>query len=158
MTLNSQRSLPSEVGHTLAAWIVAQVKIVVILTGIYAVGFAVSRVPWWLALATVCGLLNFIPVAGPVIALLIVLPLTWFIRHDAIPVLGALITYVVAQGLEGFYLTPKIMGRRLGLSPWVIFLVILVGGLVFGPLGVLFAAPVAAVVAVLWRHRQRANV
>jgi predicted PurR-regulated permease PerM len=157
-TLNSQRSLPSEVGHTLAGWIVAQVKIVVILTGIYAVGFAVSRVPWWLAVATVCGLLNFIPVAGPVIALLIVLPVTWFIRQDAIPVLGALITYVVAQGLEGFYLTPKIIGRKLGLSPWVVFLVILVGGLVFGPLGVLFAAPVAAVVAVLWRRRQRANV
>ena len=38
-----------------ALWIVAQVKIVVILTGIYAVGFAVSRVPWWLAVAKVCG-------------------------------------------------------------------------------------------------------
>jgi predicted PurR-regulated permease PerM len=74
-----------------------------------------------------------------------------------IAILGALITYVVAQGLEGFYLTPKIMGRRLGLSPWIVFLAILVGGLVFGPLGVLFAAPVAAVVAVLWRRRQRAN-
>ena len=156
--MNSQRSLPSEVGHTLASWIVAQVKIVVILTGIYGVGFALSRVPWWLALAVVCGLLNFIPVAGPVIALLIVLPMTWLIRQNAIPVLGALITYVVARGLEGFYLTPKIMGRRLGLSPWVVFLVILVGGLVFGPIGVLFAAPVAAVIAVLWRRRQCANV
>ena len=121
----------------------------VILTGIYAVGFAVSRVPWWLAVATVCGLLNFIPVAGPVIALLIVLPVTWFIRQDAIPVLGALITYVVAQGLEGFYLTPKIMGRKLGLSPGVVFLLILIAGLVLGPLGALFAVPVAVVVAVL---------
>jgi predicted PurR-regulated permease PerM len=37
-------------------------------------------------------------------------------------------------------------------------LAILVGGLVFGPLGVLFAAPVAAVVAVLWRRRRRASV
>jgi predicted PurR-regulated permease PerM len=156
--LNSQRSLLGEVGYTLTGWIVAQVKIVVILTGIYAIGFAVSRVPWWLAVAAVCGLLNFIPIAGPVIALLIALPVTWLIRQDMLSVLGALITYVVAQGLEGFYLTPKIMGRRLGLSPWIVFLAILVGGLVFGPLGVLFAAPVAAVVPVLWRRRQRANV
>ena len=156
--MNSQRSLPGEVGYTLTGWIVAQVKIVAILTGIYAVGFAASRVPWWLAVAAICGLLNLIPVVGPVIALLIVLPVTWLIRQDMLSVLGALITYVVAQGLEGFYLTPKIMGRRLGLSPWIVFLAILVGGLVFGPLGVLFAAPVAAVVAVLWRRRQRANV
>ena len=156
--MNSQRSLPGEVGYALSGWIVAQVKIVVILTGIYAIGFAASSVPWWLAVAAVCGLLNFIPIAGPVIALLIVLPVTWLIRQDMLSVLGALITYVVAQGLEGFYLTPKIMGRRLGLSPWIVFLEILVGGLVFGPLGVLFAAPVAAVVAVLWRRRRRASV
>jgi predicted PurR-regulated permease PerM len=119
--LNSQRSLAGEVGYTLTRRIVAQVKIVVILTGIYVVGFAASRVPWWLAVAAVCGLLNFIPIAGPVIALLIVLPVTWLIRQDLLSVLGALITYVVAQGLEGFYLTPKIMGRRLGLSPWIVF-------------------------------------
>lgn len=119
--MNSQRSLPGEVGYTLTRWIVAQVKIVVILTGIYVVGFAASRVPWWLAVAAVGGLLNFIPIAGPVIALLIVLPVTWLIRQDLLSVLGALITYVVAQGLEGFYLTPKILGRRLGLSPWIVF-------------------------------------
>jgi predicted PurR-regulated permease PerM len=67
-------------------------------------------------------------------------------------VLGALITYVVAQGLEGFYLTPKIMGRRLQLSPWVVFLAILVGGLMFGPVGVILAAPLVAVLAILWRR------
>ena len=127
-------------------------KVVAILTGIYAVGFAVSGVPWWFLLAVICGLLNFIPVAGAVIALLLVLPLTFLFRQDMVPVLGALITYVVAQGLEGFYLIPKIMGRRLGLSPWIVFLAIVGGGLLFGPLGVFFAAPVAAMAAVLWRR------
>lgn len=150
--LNSQRSLPSEIGHTLAGWFVAQLKIAVILTGIYAIGFAVSGVPWWFAIAVVCGLLNVIPIAGAVIALLVVLPVTWLIRQEMAPVLGALVTYVMAQAVEGFYLTPKIMGRRLSLSPWTVFLAILAGGLVFGPLGVVFAAPVAAVLAILWRR------
>lgn len=150
--MSSQRSLPAEIGRTLAGWFAAQVKIVVILTGIYAIGFALSEVPWWFLIAVVCGLLNFIPVAGAVIALFIVLPITWIVRQDVMPVLGALITYLVAQGLEGFYLTPKIMGRRLSLSPWIVFLAILAGGFVFGPLGVIFAVPVAAVLAILWRR------
>lgn len=141
----------------MVAWFVAQVKVVSILTGIYAIGFALSGVPWWFAVAVVCGLLNFIPIAGAVIALLFVLTITWLTRQDTIPVLGALITYVVAQGLEGFYLTPTIMGRRLGLSPWVVFFVILAGGFMFGPAGVIFAAPIAAVLAVLWRRTRRAN-
>lgn len=152
--MGEQHSLPGEVFRTLAAWFTAQVKIVAILTGIYAIGFAISSVPWWFAAAVVCGLLNFIPVAGAVIGLVLVLPVTWLVTENLGPVLGALITYVVAQGLEGFYLTPKIMGRRLGLSAWTVFLVILIGGFAFGPLGVIFAAPVAAIVAVLW-HRYR---
>ena len=81
-----------------------------ILTGIYGIGFAISGVPWWFAVAVVCGLLNVIPIVGAVIALLIVLPVTWLVSQETMPVLGALITYVVAQALEGFYLTPKIMG------------------------------------------------
>ena len=156
--MNNQHSLPGEIGRTLGGWFVAQVKVVLILIGIYAIGFAISGVPWWFAVAVVCGLFNFIPIVGAVIALLIVLPVTWFVRQETMPVLGALITYVAAQGLEGFYLTPKIMGGRLGLSPWVVFLAILAGGFVFGPLGVLFAAPVVAVLAVLWRRSHRVNV
>jgi predicted PurR-regulated permease PerM len=155
MLLRTQRSLPGEIGRTLAGWFVAQIKIVLILSGIYAIGFAISGVPWWFAVAVVCGLLNLIPIAGAVIALLIVLPFTWLVSQDMIRVAGALITYVVAQGLEGFYLTPKIMGRRLALSPWVVFLAILAGGFLFGPLGVLFAVPIVAVLAVLWRRGRR---
>jgi predicted PurR-regulated permease PerM len=154
----SRHSLPGEIGRTLAGWFVAQVKIVVILIGIYAIGFAISGVPWWFAIAVVCGLLNFIPVAGAVIALIVALLVAWLSTEETIPILGALITYVIAQGLEGFYLTPKIMGRRLGLSPWLVFVAILAGGLVFGPLGVIFAAPVVAVLAILWRRGRRKNI
>jgi predicted PurR-regulated permease PerM len=155
--LSRQPSLPREIGSTLAGWFVAQMKIVFILIGIYAIGFAISGVPWWLPVAVICGVLNFIPIAGAVIALLIVLPVTWLVRQEMMPVLGALITYVVAQGLEGFYLTPKIMGRRLGLSPLLVFAVIFAGGFMFGPIGVVFAAPIAAVLAVLWRRGRRAT-
>jgi predicted PurR-regulated permease PerM len=148
-------TMAGDIVRTLGHWVAAQVKIVAILTGIYAVGFAISGVPWWLGVAIVCGLLNFIPVAGAVLALLIALPVAWLGTQDIVPVIGALVTYVVAQGLEGFYLTPKIMGRRLSLSPWLVFLAILAGGFLFGPLGVLFAVPVVAVLAIVWRRVSR---
>ena len=60
--MNRQPSLPGEIGSTLAGWFAAQVKIVLILIGIYAIGFARSGVPWWFAVAVVCGVLNFIPI------------------------------------------------------------------------------------------------
>ena len=150
--MTQRHSLPGEIGRTLTGWFAAQVKIVTILIGIYAIGFAIAGVPWWFLVAVICGLLNFIPVAGAAIALVVALAVTWLSTQDTLRVLGALITFVAAQGLEGFYLTPKIMGRRLGLSPWVVFLAILLGGMMFGPLGVILAAPAAAVLAILWRR------
>ena len=61
------------------------------------------------------------------------------------------------QTLEGFYLTPCILGRNLGLSPVTVFLCVLAGGFLFGPLGMLLAAPIAAVAAIVWRSVQRQN-
>ena len=74
--------------------------------------------------------------------------------------IGVLITFVVVQGLEGFWITPRILGRRVGLSPLYVFFAVLVGGAMFGPIGVLFAVPVLAVLGVLWRHaaKRRATV
>jgi predicted PurR-regulated permease PerM len=65
---------------------------------------------------------------------------------------GVLITFVVVQGLEGFWLSPRIVGRRVGLSPLYVFVAVLIGGALFGPVGLLLAVPVLAVLAVVWRR------
>jgi predicted PurR-regulated permease PerM len=150
--MNPQRSLPSEVGRTLGGWVTGQLKIIAILMAVYSVGFAMSGVPWWLLVGIVCGALNIVPVLGATIALFIALGTAWLGTNDIWPIVGALITFVIAQALEGFYLTPKILGTRLRLRPWTVFLAILIGGFAFGPVGVLFAAPAVAVLAVFWRR------
>jgi len=60
--------------------------------------------------------------------------------------------FLVGQILEGYFLTPYLVGKRVGLHPvWIIF-VLLAGGVVAGFLGVLLAVPVAAVLGVVIRH------
>ena len=153
--MSSQPSLPREVGRTLGGWITGQLKIVGILMAIYSLGFALSGVPWWALVGVVCGALNLVPVIGATIALFVALGTAWLGTDDMWPIIGALMTFVIAQALEGFYLTPKILGTRLRLKPWAVFLAILIGGFAFGPLGVLFAAPALAVLAVMWRRMGR---
>jgi predicted PurR-regulated permease PerM len=64
--------------------------------------------------------------------------------------------WVVVQGFEGFYLTPKVLGRPLGLRPLWVFFVLLAGSFFFGPIGFLLAVPALAIVNVFWRYfRQR---
>jgi predicted PurR-regulated permease PerM len=63
-----------------------------------------------------------------------------------------LVVFVVGQTLEGFFLTPWLVGDRVGLHPVAVIFAILAGGTLFGFLGVLLALPVAAVLMVLLRH------
>jgi len=143
--------LATEILRTLGAYVAGQFKVALILSLIYAAGFAICRVPFWGLVAFVCGFLNFIPFIGSLIGLGLALFVSWINSSDVYRLSGVLAVWVVAQGLEGFWITPRILGRRLQLRPIVIFLAILAGGLLFGPFGVLLAAPVAAVTMVVWR-------
>jgi predicted PurR-regulated permease PerM len=58
----------------------------------------------------------------------------------------------VGQTAEGMYLTPKLVGDRIGLHPVTVIFAVLAGGQLFGFLGILLALPVAAALNVLVRH------
>jgi predicted PurR-regulated permease PerM len=146
-----------DVAATLRGYFAAQLTVAAILTGIYAAGFAIAGVPLWLLVAVFGGFMQFIPVVGGVVTLLVAALSVAFAGGDIYNYLGVLITFVVAQGLEGFYLTPKITGRHTKLSPWAVFFGLLLGGMLFGPAGLLLVVPVMAVAAVFWRRLQFAD-
>jgi predicted PurR-regulated permease PerM len=155
-----QGSLAGEVGRTLGGYIVGQAKIAAILACLYSIGYALSSVPFWLGLGVLCGMLNMIPVFGSILGLALTAYAVLLGDGGAWNYAGVLITFVVVQGLEGFWLSPRILGRRVGLSPLYVFVAVLVGGAVFGPIGILLAVPVLAVLAVIWRRaaKRRASV
>ncbi len=63
-----------------------------------------------------------------------------------------LAVFVVGQFLEGNFITPKLVGERVGLHPVWVILSVMAGGALFGFLGVLLAVPVAAAIGVLSRY------
>lgn len=97
-------------------------------------------------------MLNIIPVFGSIIGLALTAYAVLLNDGGLWNYIAVLITFVAVQALEGFWLSPRILGRRVGLSPLYVFVAVLVGGALFGPLGVLFAVPILAVLAVLWRR------
>jgi predicted PurR-regulated permease PerM len=75
-------------------------------------------------------------------------------------ILGILLLFIGGQLLEGVYLSPRIMGRETGLHPVVVLVAILVGGTLFGLLGIIVAVPVTAVLQVAlhrWHQAWRAT-
>jgi predicted PurR-regulated permease PerM len=152
--MSPDRGLWREIGSTLGHWLSAQMRICLILSVIYGIGFLLLRVPVWPILALMCGFSHAIPMFGAVVTVLIAAGLTWMER-GFYPALGVMGIFAAAQALEGFYLSPRIMGRRLSLPPlWVFFGTLLASSL-FGFFGILLAAPAMAVAVVIWRRFHR---
>jgi predicted PurR-regulated permease PerM len=66
--------------------------------------------------------------------------------------LPVLAVFSVGQLLEGFVLTPWLVGERIGLHPVTVIFAVMAGGQLFGLFGILLALPVAAVLVVLLRY------
>jgi predicted PurR-regulated permease PerM len=97
------------------------------------------------------GLFSFIPYVGMLIGVAVGLTVAVFQFKAALPVALVAAVFFLGQFIEGNFLTPRVVGRRIRLHPvWVIFAV-LAGTALFGFVGTFLGTPVAAVIAVLVR-------
>jgi predicted PurR-regulated permease PerM len=149
-------SLVKEIGGILTRYVGGQFRICLILSVIYAVGFALLGVPLWPLVALLCGFSHLIPMFGPVIAILIAAGLAWIAR-DVYHAMGVMGVFAVAQGIEGFYLTPRILGKRLHLPAIAVFIGLTIASLMFGFIGILITVPLMAIAAAIWRFYARKN-
>jgi predicted PurR-regulated permease PerM len=140
----------SRIGTSLASYAGALLRNALITTLLFMAGFAVAGVPWWFLTGLVCGLLNLIPSLGPILSLGLGLYVQFLGSEDwtALAWVGGI--WLVIQILDGFVLSPRAAGKA-GVNPWLSILLVLAGGMLFGPLGMLLAVPVAAVMLIVFR-------
>ena len=134
-----------EVGRILESYVTGQLLVACIMAALYAVGFSLLSVPAWGGIALISGLLNAIPYVGTLIGLLLATGFTLADGGELWRVAAVVGVFVIVQNIEGFFLTPRILGGRLQLHPMAVFLGLLIGGNLFGLLGILLAVPSIAV-------------
>jgi len=140
----------------LGAFLRGQLSVMLALGLIYTGGLMLVGLDLAVLIGLLAGIVGFVPYLGIVIgggAALIAAAVQfqdWF--HPGM----VLLVFIVGQMLEGFVLTPWLVGDRVGLHPVAVIFAILAGGQLFGFLGVLLALPVAAVlmVVVRWAHER----
>jgi predicted PurR-regulated permease PerM len=137
-----------EVGRILASYVRGQLFIAAIMAVLYAVGFAVLRVPAWAGLAALAGFLNVIPYVGTAFGFILAAAFVLAQGGGLWKLVGLVGVFVAVQSAEGYYLTPRLLGSRLSLHPMAVFLGLLIGGKLFGLLGVILAVPALAVAKV----------
>ncbi len=139
------------VDATLAGFVRGQATVCFILATYYGIALGVVGLQFGLIVGIGAGLVSFVPYVGTLIGVGVGVGLA-LLQFDSIaPTAIVAGVFVVGQVLEGYVLTPRLVGKRIGLHPvWVIF-ALLAGGSLFGFVGMLLAVPTAAVIGVLVR-------
>ena len=134
-----------------------QLLIGLIMGVLLAFGFTLIGLKFGLILGLVIGVLNIVPYLGTILGLSVTLPLAFLQPGGGWGlVVQVLVVKIVVQTVEGWVLTPKIMGARTGLHPVMIIFAIFFWGTAFnGVLGMLLAIPLTAFFVTAWRLAKR---
>lgn len=145
------REQVTEIDAVLSGFLRGQISVCLLLGVFYAVGLTLIGLEFGLMIGFVTGLISFVPYFGMLIGFAVGIGVALAQFGEAQPIAMVASVFVVGQFLEGNFITPKLVGERIGLHPvWIIF-ALLAGGVLFGFTGILLAVPSAAVIGVLGR-------
>lgn len=147
------RRLAGEIDAAIAAFIRGQGVVCLILGCLYAIGLHWAGLRYGLLIGLGTGLLSFVPFVGWalgfIVSAVMIIVEAW---PDLVPLYKVIGVFVVGMALDSAFLSPRIVGSRVGLHPlWLIFS-LFVFSYTLGFVGVLIAVPLAAACAVLVRY------
>lgn len=148
-----------KINELLSRYFIGLIIQISILFTIYSITLLMFDIKSAVVIAFLCALLNLIPYLGPLIggALMLLLTMTSSLEYDfqthILPVtIYVLIGYIIAQLIDNFFSQPYIFSKSVKSHPLEIFLVIIVGGLLFGITGMVFAVPSYTVIKVVLKE------
>ena len=145
---SSVDSFTDEADSVLGQYLRGQLLVMLIMAAFYAIGLALFGLDLALPIGIFTGLAMFIPYVGFGIGLILAI-LAGMLQFAALKVLIMVgVVYGIGQVVESMFLTPRLVGERIGLHPLVVIFALLAFGQIFGFVGVLIALPASAVLLV----------
>ena len=142
-----------DVNSALAAYIRAQLTACLLIGTVCTLGFIALGVPFPLVLGVIAGMLEFIPLVGPVVVAGIALLVTTFSPDtSSYSALWVLLFLGVLRIVHDYVIYPKLVGQGVHLHPLAVILAILTGHELAGVAGIFLSIPVIAIATVSYRH------
>jgi predicted PurR-regulated permease PerM len=140
----------ADLNQMLAQFIRAQLTLAAFSLVVYTGFLAAVRAPYSLVLGTAGGVMEFIPVVGPLVAALLILSVAVLMSYQHWVVL--LIFLVTWRLLQDYVISPRVMGTSMELHPLAAIFGVMAGGEIAGVLGVYLSIPVMASLRIVWRR------
>ncbi|MBU1016668.1 MAG: AI-2E family transporter [Patescibacteria group bacterium] len=139
-----------EIEYKLGAWLRGEFILMCVVGGATYVGLLLLGVEYAAPLALISGLLEVVPMIGPLISAVPGVIVGFSI--SPIMGLGVLGLYILIQQLENNFIVPKVMQRTVGFNPLITLLALLIGGKLFGVIGALLSVPITLIIVIVTKH------
>lgn len=143
--------LVEEISDVLRDYVRGRFLIACIMAAIYSLGLLIMRVPLWAGIGLIAGVIGIIPYLGVTSGLLLALGFAAMDGAGFGRIVGVLIVFGIAQLVEDYVLTPRIIGGKLELHPMLVFIALIIAGDLYGLVGLVLAIPALAVLKVIVR-------
>ena len=147
--------LVQECDEVLSAFFKGQLMVMIALGVIYSLGLAMISLQFAILIGMLAGLVSIIPYMGFVVGFTAAIIVAFFQFDSYTGMLMVSGVFLVGQALESWFLTPWLVGDKIGLHPVAVIFALMAGGQLFGFVGMLIALPMAAIIMVLLRHLNR---
>lgn len=145
-----------KVDTILSGFIRGQLTVACVLSILYSIGLSIVGIKYGLLIGITAGILNIVPYLGVGLGIICSIVMAFVEGNLWIQIIGVLLVFGVVQTLEGFFITPNIVGNKVGLNPFTTIIAIVIGGELFGISGMLVAIPLGGICRVIFRDAKAA--
>ena len=131
----------------LGAFVRGQLIMITFVSTVLSFAFWLDGLPYWLLLGVFAGIVEIVPVIGPLVAALAAIGLGLTVSVTA--AIGAAIAVWGLRLVQDYVVGPRVLGHAVGLSPLIVLLTVTSVGILIGPAYVLLSTPFAAVLATI---------
>lgn len=124
--------------------------LIICLAVLYSIGLTVSGVKHAILISILAAVLSLIPYIGNIIGYFLAVGMAFFSGSGATGAIGVTITFAIAQFVESYILEPYIVGDKVDLNPIFTIIVVVLGGAVWGVVGMIIAIPALGIVKVVF--------
>jgi predicted PurR-regulated permease PerM len=145
-----RRATMTRMGKRLSSWLSGQLVLSAIIGGATFIGLVILRVPYAAPLALFAMLGEMVPVIGPIIGTAPALAIA--LLQSSWQFWSVLIMALVLQKLENLFIAPRVMSRKVSISPLAVFIAFMMGAAILGIVGAIIAIPAAAIAQVAFEE------
>lgn len=133
-------------------YLVGKLLLMLVLFVLYTIGLGISGVGNYIVVSALAAIFTLIPYIGNIIGMVLAMSFGYLTSGDPMVLVGILLTFTIAQFFESYVLQPFVVGDRVGLHPFFVILVVIIGNMIWGIIGMVLAIPILGILNVIFNH------